>query len=790
MAWLAGVVVDFGGEAGASGRGELMIRWNRARRDHGVGVPVWRAVVLVCILVHVGCSEPPPSPTPPPQAAVPIRKPFALTIASELTVAPASSGTASVRVDRGGHPGDVILSFGQLPDGVTATADPIPGDAREGTIVVTVDERLGDAEQIVAIPVTASVDGVTAQQNLTCRVAKLEMPTFTQDGDAIVQPGGTTTVSLRVAWPTAAKKRIELAPRVAGDATAAPAGPTPPDLTASPVTIEDEEIVSLEVSAAGDAKDGTRSIPLAGRYMGRDLPVAVSVQVLARPYRVAGAEVVWVAPGEKRTVPLEITRDAYQGAIEISADGLPDGVSCVPGTLAEGSDGATIEVQATPDAEPQLRSARIVAVGGHFTVTAPFVLRVHEPGSDGTLPEAVFGSRESKRLMRKGSIGGRLTSESKAALADLYGGTAESTAAVHRGLAWLARTQQADGSWTLKGAAAPPSGEPPDDEPQTNPTAATAFGVLPFLGEGISHQRAPADPVEFAGYKSVVEKGLVYLASNQKRAKGSSDGFFGGSMYAHCLATIAFCEAYGLSRDERTKVNAKQGIKYLLAAQDPEGGGWRYGPKQKGDLSVTGWVVIALRSAQLAGLSVPMKQLRKAEEYIESVAAGPESAPESLYRYEAAKPATAPMTATGLLSRLYLGWSREEPDLDAGRDYLMEHMPPEYGESLGPLYYYYYATQVLHHLEGEEFDAWNQRMREHLLRLQRTSGELEGSWDPRGCDRGKEGGRMYSTALSLLTLQVYYRHLPMYREVNPSSASVATAEDEAEESAAASASPE
>jgi hypothetical protein len=84
---------------------------------------------------------------------------------------------------------------------------------------------------------------------------------------------------------------------------------------------------------------------------------------------------------------------------------------------------------------------------------------------------------------------------------------------------------------------------------------------------------------------------------------------------------------------------------------------------------------------------------------------------------------------------------------------------------LGAIYYYYYATQVLHHLEGPNFDLWNHRMREHLIRTQEKSGHRTGSWNPEGVDHGARGGRMYSTGMALLTLEVYYRHLPMYRVV-------------------------
>ena len=100
----------------------------------------------------------------------------------------------------------------------------------------------------------------------------------------------------------------------------------------------------------------------------------------------------------------------------------------------------------------------------------------------------------------------------------------------------------------------------------------------------------------------------------------------------------------------------------------------------------------------------------------------------------------------------------------------MQNLPPESGHCVGRSYYIYYATHVLHHLEGKKWDLWNHYMREHLIRTQEKSGHKLGSWSPEGSDWGVQGGRIYSTALSLLTLEVYYRHLPLYRKIPKGSA--------------------
>jgi hypothetical protein len=251
------------------------------------------------------------------------------------------------------------------------------------------------------------------------------------------------------------------------------------------------------------------------------------------------------------------------------------------------------------------------------------------------------------------------------------------------------------------------------------------------------------------------------------RAKGAADGFFGGGMTAHALATTAFCETYALSRDDRVKLNARQGLKCLLATQNDADGGWSEEPGQPSELSTTAFAVLALRSGQLAGLGVPARLLKKAAGFVESSAVEPEPADGPRYRAPASTSPSAEATAAGLLSGMVSGWDRDDPALASGRRFLTANSPPRDGGELGPLRYYFFATLALHSLEGDEYDVWDHLMRDFLIRLQRTSGDQAGSWDPRGFDHGKEGGRMEATALSLLALQVSHRHLPMYLDVGP-----------------------
>jgi hypothetical protein len=129
------------------------------------------------------------------------------------------------------------------------------------------------------------------------------------------------------------------------------------------------------------------------------------------------------------------------------------------------------------------------------------------------------------------------------------------------------------------------------------------------------------------------------------------------------------------------------------------------------------------------------------------------------------------MTAEGLLMRLYLGRHRTHPDIIAGADALQRSLPPRPEETgaARDVYYLYYATQVMFQMQGDYWKAWNDRLRPLLEATQVQTGPLIGSWDPEApvADRwGHAGGRHYVTAMSLLMLEVYYRHLPLFREID------------------------
>jgi hypothetical protein len=324
------------------------------------------------------------------------------------------------------------------------------------------------------------------------------------------------------------------------------------------------------------------------------------------------------------------------------------------------------------------------------------------------------------------------------------GWTGETEDAVLEGLRWLARNQNKRGFWSLRG--------PFRDGCTSNENmeAATAMALLAFQGRGHTHQSPPDDP-----FGENVKRGWRWLLKQQH-----SDGHFysstagDGRLYTHAMCTIALCELYGMTRDSEFRRPAQKAIDYCVEIQTKEGG-WRYDPGRGNDLSVTGWFAMALQSARMAGLEVPSPTLDRLSKYLDSV----QKEYGSQYAYQANAGAKLSMTAEGLLCRQYLGWERNDQRLLDGTGLLIQNLPTWDDQNV---YYWYYATQVCHHMGGKEWETWNNEMRVLLPKHQHKSGRERGSWDPSGDRWGQMAGRLYTTCLSIYILEVYYRHLPIY----------------------------
>jgi hypothetical protein len=348
-------------------------------------------------------------------------------------------------------------------------------------------------------------------------------------------------------------------------------------------------------------------------------------------------------------------------------------------------------------------------------------------------------------LMPLGESGGGLEGRSETArgrLVNSRGGSAASEQAVSRGLRWLMAHQLNDGSWRLNLELCPEcKGACSHSGNVGSTTAATALALLPFLGVGSTHEQGE--------YNEVVSRGLYYLTSRMQLDRRGGD-LQEGTMYAQGLSTLVLCEAYALSHDENLKDYAQEAVKFIEQAQHKEGG-WRYLPGQPGDTTSLGWQLMALKSARRAGLDVSPAAFYGAAHFLDTVATDGGSG----YGYQSPE-RTDTMSAIGLLSRMYLGWPREHAALQRGVAQLAEH-----GPSAESMYFNYYATQVMFHNEGPEWETWNNSLRDYLIEQQATEGHESGSWYFED-SHTETAGRLYHTAMAIMILEVYYRYLPLY----------------------------
>lgn len=336
----------------------------------------------------------------------------------------------------------------------------------------------------------------------------------------------------------------------------------------------------------------------------------------------------------------------------------------------------------------------------------------------------------------------------KESLLRAYGGTSSTENAVTEALRWLARNQQNTGLWSL-------TGKYSDGAYSENPDAATAMALLAFQGAGVTPNSPRDEP-----FTSVVTRGWnAFLKRQEPTGEFFHEGSSSGRLYTQALATIALCELYGMTKESKYREPAQLAVNYCMKVQAPEGG-WRYQPGFDSDLSVTGWFVMALQSARMAGLNVESPVLNRIGDFLDTVAYDGGAQ----YSYIPRQAKKLSMTAEGLLCRQYLGWERSDHRLRRGVDELLRNLP-ELESNESHVYYWYYAAQVCHHMEGEPWRRWNHAMREVVPALQIRQGKERGSWDPSidQTDGVRGGGRLFVTCLSTYMLEVYYRHLPLYQ---------------------------
>jgi hypothetical protein len=337
---------------------------------------------------------------------------------------------------------------------------------------------------------------------------------------------------------------------------------------------------------------------------------------------------------------------------------------------------------------------------------------------------------------------------------------------VKGGLEWLARHQSPDGSWDCdgfnancdhkRGAACAGRGSAVFD------AGVTGLALLAFLGAGHDSQ--------FQGpYLETVRNGLKYLKNIQ-----DAEGCFGSRSdvrhtYSQACATLAMCEAYAATRQLPWRKAAEAGVAYINACRNPYKG-WRYG-KAPGDndASVTGWMLMALKGAKDAGIPVDDSVMKDGLAVIDALTdedtgrTGYVKKGELPVRPEglsAKWPATETesLTAVAMTARIFCDQTNS-PLMKAGAELLAKKLPL-WDEARGSIdmYYWYYGTLAMFQMGGDNWDRWNKNLKTVVVDHQHHGDScLEGSWDPVD-PWGEEGGRVYSTALMTLCLEVYYRY--------------------------------
>jgi hypothetical protein len=417
--------------------------------------------------------------------------------------------------------------------------------------------------------------------------------------------------------------------------------------------------------------------------------------------------------------------------------------------------------QFTPQA-PVLNAPALDAITTNNVTTPTFqvaavVPTVTTPVND-TMAKALQSAAKSVGTGSAGGIpgtmAGRMGGTARAQAMMMNGGKKESEEAVLRGLRWLVKTQNPDGSWGKGGG---PVG-----------AAMTGFAVLSFLGHGET-------PVS-AEFGNTVRKALDWVLQNGTKNDGHlcmQPAFSQQGVYAHAIVAYSLGEYYSMTKDERVADLLKKAVGYIVDGQGPDGG-WMYSydKTMAGDTSVSGWQIQALKAAHLTGLNM------------DGVDAALDKAMLNLARVRAKNGSYGyrdnngkySLTGVGVLCTYF--WKQQKDDaIREGLDYMMKHTkgspveirgekdvyPVVYQDEHADLYAWYYNTQACLMVGGAAWNTWNRLFQNEIVKAQSP----DGSWPPMmnagvgNYQKDAEvNGALYRSNLCILMLEVYYRYMP------------------------------
>ena len=422
---------------------------------------------------------------------------------------------------------------------------------------------------------------------------------------------------------------------------------------------------------------------------------------------------------------LETEQEASGAASDSAVESESESEAVESGSLVAEATAAESQLTESGSASEELAPSTDLATGALpvYAISAPL------------LPEAL---EDDQRDLRKGGLTELIKKHrGKPSLEVIkqLGGSDATEKAIIAAIEWLSKVQEKDGRWDTRKYQAETDYD----------VGGTALALLCYYGWGARHDQP-------GKYQENVKAALQWLMSQQRE-----DGSLArrGMMYSHAIGAIALCEAYGITKDEKIKSAALAAIKYTINAQHQQRGGWRYSPGQDSDTSVTGWQVMALHSARMAGIELPEKPFDLARKWLDFAGGGEHG---GLYGYQSPTDISRAMVATGMFCRQLDLVPPSNPKMIESAE-LMKRYPIR--DNNPDLYYIYYGTLALYQHQGSIWQEWNNNLKRILPEIQVKTGNLAGSWNLSRSNT-KGGGRIASTTLAILSLEVYYRILPMY----------------------------
>lgn len=345
---------------------------------------------------------------------------------------------------------------------------------------------------------------------------------------------------------------------------------------------------------------------------------------------------------------------------------------------------------------------------------------------------------------------------------------AASLPTVENALDWLKRHQSDRGSWSGKSYVDRcTDGLCANLGSAQHDVGLTGLALLAFLGAGHTPVAGP--------HADVLSRGLTFLIEHQDRTTGC----FGTSdrphdfLYDHAIATMAVTEAFALTGAANLEQPVREAVRFIQSARNPESA-WRYAvpPNSENDVSITGWMLLALRSAQEVGISVDQDAIVDSTVYIDAmtdektwrtgyISKGGYSAREAGMAEHWSPEHTEAMTAVAMLCRIVTGSNpSKSPALQGGVELLRAQLPAwEHAD----FYYWYYGSHVMFQMGDREWQRWEPKLNAAIRTHQETLGCAAGSWDPSVDPWGHQGSRVYATAILCLCAEAPYRSTRIFR---------------------------